>query len=250
MAQPPQVAWLGGATHGPGRQSFTLPHLWAVHWYGYAAPLWLHGRSVRLRRGTMTVQPPGTESVYEWRRPSRHLGAHFALATAGAALELPMVIEPGQVRPGYARLLAEAVEVWPVAPARATAALWLLLSRMMEDLGPPPRPGGTLPPAVAQAVRFIEQHLTQPLRVTDVARASGVSHNHLIRLFRASFGCTIAGFVRRRRTEKAHHMLTASTLPIKAVAVECGVPDLQAFNKLIRGTFRTSPTALRHGRRR
>lgn len=78
-----------------------------------------------------------------------------------------------------------------------------------------------------------------------VAQAAGVSHNHLTRLFKAATGDTVVGYIRRRRLDRARHLLRASTLSIPAVAASVGIPDLQAFNKACRRELGASPRALR-----
>jgi transcriptional regulator GlxA family with amidase domain len=72
-----------------------------------------------------------------------------------------------------------------------------------------------------------------------------VSHTHLTRLFRQDTGHTVVGYVRRRRMERARHLLIASTLAIPAVAATVGIPDLQAFNKTCRKELGASPRAVR-----
>lgn len=81
----------------------------------------------------------------------------------------------------------------------------------------------------------------------EVAEAVGVSHNHLIRLFRAETGGTVVAYIRRRRMEQARHLLRESTLSIPAVAASVGIGDLQAFNKACRRELGASPRTIRAG---
>jgi transcriptional regulator GlxA family with amidase domain len=55
----------------------------------------------------------------------------------------------------------------------------------------------------------------------------------------------VVGYIRRLRTERARHLLVNSTLPVKAVAVQVGLPDLQQFNKVIRRELGRSPREVR-----
>jgi transcriptional regulator GlxA family with amidase domain len=80
-----------------------------------------------------------------------------------------------------------------------------------------------------------------------VARAAGVSHNHLTRLFRAETGLPVVGWIRQRRMARARHLLTATTMSIPAVAASVGINDLQAFNKACRRELGGSPRAVRAG---
>jgi transcriptional regulator GlxA family with amidase domain len=100
---------------------------------------------------------------------------------------------------------------------------------------------------VAKALAYIASNLASPLTVPDVARAAGVSHNHLTRLFRVETGDTVVAHIRRRRLERARHLLRESTLSIPTVAASVGIADLQAFNKACRREFGASPRAVRAG---
>jgi AraC-like DNA-binding protein len=44
---------------------------------------------------------------------------------------------------------------------------------------------------------------------------------------------------------QAEYLLRNSTLPIKLIAQECGIPDLHYFNKLVKGRFGRPPSRLR-----
>jgi len=51
--------------------------------------------------------------------------------------------------------------------------------------------------------------------------------------------------VRKCRLERAVHLLLYSDMPVKQVACDVGIPDLQLFNKTIRRTFGLAPRVLR-----
>ncbi|WP_420715734.1 helix-turn-helix transcriptional regulator [Streptomyces sp. SBT349] len=100
------------------------------------------------------------------------------------------------------------------------------------------RGGGAAPPHTGP-------RLAAPLPAPGVARAAGVSHNHLTRLFRAETGDTVVAHIRRRRMERAGHLLRETTLPVRSVAASVGIGDLQAFNKICRRELGASPRAVR-----
>ena len=245
--QPPKLVFAGSAVFGPGRQRFQLPGLWAIHSYEYHAELSLDNEPHPLRPGSFTLQQPGVGSAYHWPKPGRHYAAHFLspMVANHTTWRLPAYFAPRQVKAEHRALMRQIVEAWPRNTAEATAALWQLLWRLVHAAGQPVE--SSRHPAVERAMQFIESRLPEPLTVADVAGQSGVSHNHLLRLFHQDHGMTIADYIRRRRIDKAQHLLVGSTLPVKAVAIECGIPDPQAFNKLIRRAFGVSPSALRAG---
>ncbi|HEX8864634.1 MAG TPA: helix-turn-helix transcriptional regulator, partial [Lentzea sp.] len=184
--------------------------------------------------GHASLVPPDTEVRFRYRGRSEHLYAHLRLA--GELHQAPVMQDAGPNTTVIARLMRGALGA---APARAAAQLWTVLWQLTDA----PPPGATDPVAVAAA--HIETHLAMPLSVADIAKVAGVSHNHLTRLFRARTGTTVVAYLRRRRMERARHLLTASTLSVTAIAAAVGIPDLQAFNKVCRRELGVSPRTLR-----
>ncbi|RXT07790.1 AraC family transcriptional regulator [Ammoniphilus sp. CFH 90114] len=61
---------------------------------------------------------------------------------------------------------------------------------------------------VENAIRFIEDHLTNPIAVEEVTKQVNFSYYHFHRLFKALTGETLGGYIRKRRlTEAAIHLL-------------------------------------------
>ncbi|MFE2943070.1 helix-turn-helix domain-containing protein [Streptomyces sp. NPDC059255] len=246
LDEPPEVVNIGIGVHGTeGRLSdvFRLPDLWQLHLYRYAAELTVDGTAHPVRPGHVSLVPPGATVRYRYRGRSEHLYAHLRLTGGGTARTLPVVQPSGAQFPTLSALLLQAVAAAPSTPARVTAEVWAVLWRVAR-LAPPESPAGPHP-AVTAAIVHVEARLADPLTVPEIARAAGVSHNHLTRLFRAETGDTVIGYLRRRRLERAGHLLRESTLSIPAVAASVGIPDLQAFNKACRRELGASPRAVR-----
>ncbi|MET7617762.1 helix-turn-helix domain-containing protein [Streptomyces sp. NPDC005408] len=245
LDEPPRVSDIGVGVHGvTGRHDvFRLTGLWQLHLYGYEGELALGGTTHRIRPGRVSLIPPGEEVHFHYRGRSEHLYAHVQLSVSGKRHTVPVMQDAGADAPLLSALLRRGVTAMPGAPSRAAAAAWAALWQVVE-LSTPARTEGP-PPAVAAAMAHIEAHLAVPLTVPEIARAAGVSHNHLTRLFRAQTGLTVVAYIRRRRLERARHLLRASTLAIPAVAAAVGIPDLQAFNKACHRELGGSPRAVR-----
>ncbi|MER6313757.1 helix-turn-helix transcriptional regulator [Streptomyces sp. NPDC001581] len=230
LDEPPAVVSIGVGLHGvtSALDVFRLPDLWQLHLYRYAAELTVDGVPHAVRPGHVSLVPPGAVVRYRYRGRSEHLYAHLRLPRAGAPR--PGAPSAGEPRP---------VPVVQDAGA-GTPALSDLLLRAIAAV-PGPRPHAS----AAAAIAFIESRLARPLRVPEVARAAGISQNHLIRLFRRETGGTVVAYIRRRRMERARHLLRESTLAIPAIAAAVGMPDLQAFNKACRRELGASPRAIR-----
>lgn len=243
LGEAPLVADVGVGVHGVTRRDdvFLLPDLWQVHLYAYEGELEVAGTVHRIAPGHASLVPPGTEVRYRYRGRSEHLYAHLRLTGTAERLAAPVMQDAGPNRTLITRLLRGALAA---PPARAAAHLWTILWQLAEA-APPGRGEAADPVAVAAA--HVEAHLATSLSVADIAKVAGVSHNHLTRLFRARTGTTVVAYLRRRRMERARHLLTASTLSVTAVAAAVGIPDLQAFNKVCRRELGESPRALRRG---
>jgi AraC family transcriptional regulator len=253
LSRPPEIANAGIGVHGIGtrRDVFRLPEFWQLHLYRYSAEYFVDGVEYAIRPGSVSLVPPATTVEYRYHGRSDHLYVHFRAdqdpEERGAARRaVPVVQDAGPALPLIDELLYRAATSYAAEPRRAEAQLWTALWRIAELSDARDADRGD--PVVQAALEQIEKSLAEPLKVADLARRLGVSHNHLTRLFRTHTGETVVGHIQSRRMHRAHHLLMASTLPISTIAAAVGIPDLQAFNKACRRAFGASPRALRDRR--
>ena len=245
LDQPPQVVNAGVGVHGSlaAHEVFRLPRLWQLHVYGYSGTLAFDGFRHPIRPGHVSLVPPDTEVHFDYDAPRcAHLYAHFRLPGNGDRRRLPVMQSAGADVAVLRELLRHTIAANAQSPGRASAELWTALWR---TAGLPGAAGGPGHPALRTALAHIEENLAGPLSIPAIAAIAGVSHSHLIRLFRDGTGRTVVGHIRHRRMEKALHLLVASTLAIPAIAATVGIPDLQAFNKTCRKELGDSPRAIR-----
>ncbi|MFF0163979.1 helix-turn-helix domain-containing protein [Streptomyces sp. NPDC005263] len=248
---PPQVENAGVGVHGYAgpHDVFRLPRLWQLHLYGYSGTLEFGGFRHRIRPGYVSLVPPDTEAHFHYdSTPCEHLYAHFRLPGEGERHRVPVIQDAGADAAALSAMLRQTVAAGTQSPARAAAELWTALWRTTGLPGTSGNRQGSRHPALRTAMAHIEEHLAAPLDVPDIARAAGISHTQLTRLFRKDTGLTVIGYIRRRRMQRARHLLIASTLAIPAIAATVGIPDLQAFNKTCRRELGSSPRAIRHSR--
>jgi AraC-like DNA-binding protein len=245
---PPQVVNAGVGVHGSAgpHEVFRLPRLWQLHLYGYAGVLEFGGTRHPIRPGHISLVPPGTEVHFHYDAPRcEHLYAHFRLPGGGERRRVPAMQDAGAEAAVLSGLLRQTVAAGTQSPARASAELWTVLWRATALADAAEHRPGVRHPALRTAMAHIEEHLAGPLTIPDIARAAGVSPTHLTRLFRDGTGHTVVAHIRRRRMERARHLLIASTLAIPAIAATVGIPDLQAFNKTCRRELGASPRSVR-----
>ncbi len=120
----------------------------------------------------------------------------------------------------------------------------LTASRMATIFSPDP-PAVALAPqqaaALQRALRYVDEHLSQPLRVTELAQAACVSRFHLVRLFRTGTGASPLRYVRRRRIERARQLLPVAQLPMSCLAQQLGFFDQSHFVRSFRAETGCSP---------
>ena len=111
-----------------------------------------------------------------------------------------------------------------------------------------PSRGGRLLAWQSRRVRdYIESHLADRLRVTELAALVNRSPAHFSRAFKATFGETPRAFVFRRRIELAAKYLASTDMCLSEVAMHCGFADQAHLCKRFREATGRTPTLWRHG---
>jgi AraC family transcriptional regulator len=251
LKNPPQLVLAGRAVHGRRKKEemFQLPELWCLHLYNYHGTLALDGQEFEIAPGRVSVTPPNARIVYRFTGESWHAFAHFRLAAKGDLVPVRAMQDLGAAYGPMAKAVDEAAGWLPSMPCRASVRLWEVLWQLVNHPFSERSPRQNLHPALAQAVREIEVHLAEPLSIPAIAQRADISHNHLTRLFKGQFGLTAEGYIRQRRTERALHLLAHTTMAVKTIAAEVGLPDLHFFNKTIRGATKLSPREYREQHR-
>lgn len=245
MATPPSVSYVGVSRHSRGINEYRVWPSWCLHLFRYDGELRIGDRTFPIRPGYASLTPADTSFSHRWYRDdSVHIHCHFQPAVGGLpVMAAPVMQDVGQRFERIYQGMLEAVGWFPTRPKRAEARVWDSLWELVRNPGAEDR--NWRHPALERAMQLIEQRLSQPFSIEQLADETGVSHNHLIRLFRAAFSTTVSQYVRRRRAERAAYLLTNSSMPIKAVAAQVGATDLQHLNKLVRATYGRSPRQIR-----
>jgi AraC-like DNA-binding protein len=211
----------------------------------YHATLRINGEVFPIHPGSISVTPPDAQLEYSYRGRSVHAYAHFTLERGGSDVLIPAMQYQGDDFAALNRDFEHAVGTFSTQPARATARLWDVLWELVEYSKAPGTPAAHGHPAVAEAIKIIELRLGEPIAVASLAHQLDISHNHLTRLFQGEVKTSVVAYIRQRRMQRARHLLTQTTLPVKAIAAQVGIRDLHAFNKTVRREFGISPRDLR-----
>lgn len=89
-------------------------------------------------------------------------------------------------------------------------------------------------------LRYLSEHLTEPVSIDDLAARFFVSKYHMMRQFRAQTGYTIHGYLTGKRLMFARAMIAAGT-PVLQASEESGFGDYSAFLRAYRKQFGAAP---------
>lgn len=96
-----------------------------------------------------------------------------------------------------------------------------------------------------RAIDFIESHLAQPIGVTEIALASGISAYHFSRAFRQATGRAPYAFLTERRIACAKAMLARHEMTLTVIAEHCGFSSLSQFSRMFRQETGVTPSSFR-----
>ena len=243
----PSMVQAGFATHGHKKIEHYRIYCWTLHLYLYNGNLTVDGADFAIHHGHVGICPPNAKIVYRFdEKECRHFWFHFECGTDGD-YRVPAMTGTGRNLNACRRAMETMLKGFGADRRMAEVKLWdLLYSLSGSAVAGMPGPAGE-PLPVKQALWFIEMNLSMGVSAAQVARAAGCSHNHLNRLFLKHRGCTVKTYLLRRQMERAEYFLKRTGISVKAAAHECGVPDLQHFNKLVRRYFGKPPRAIRRG---
>jgi len=97
----------------------------------------------------------------------------------------------------------------------------------------------------ARALRYIWEHFSEPLQVSDIAAAVAVSRRKLERHFRAHLGRSLNEELIRKRIERSCELLTATKLPSRNIAGQVGFSTETYFCRTFHRTMGMTPKKYR-----
>jgi transcriptional regulator GlxA family with amidase domain len=141
-----------------------------------------------------------------------------------------------------------------LGPGRAQKSLHIMVTdKARPAAGAQPQPpsvgasgvGAVDDTRVRRAMLLIEQNLSAPPKVDDIAQLVGLSKRQLERIFQKSVGKSIQEYSRDLRLFYGLWLLANSDRTITSVAAESGFADVSHFNRLFRACFGSTPSATR-----
>jgi AraC-like DNA-binding protein len=106
--------------------------------------------------------------------------------------------------------------------------------------------GNTLLPwQIRRILAYIDEHLSEPIRVCNLSALVDLTEGYFSRAFRRRFGAPPHTYIVRRRIQRSARLMLEGNLPLSQVALRCGFSDQAHFNKNFRKLMGTTPAAWR-----
>ncbi len=223
------------------------------------------GAWVELINGRHQLLPDVVHLIPSWvrftcrnRHPVRHFYVHFdVLGLPGALVRelfprpLLVGLTPSQITSGYElgqRIAASGAD----APDLRCLVKALVFSALGQAFSCLPASAvqrcaqlvvGNQP--LASTLRYIEDHLPDPMPNARLARLAGLAEDHFIRRFREQVGQTPAQYVQERRLAAAAQRLRFTAESIDRVAETCGFPNRHYMTRIFTRRLGMGPAAYR-----
>ena len=98
---------------------------------------------------------------------------------------------------------------------------------------------------IAQAIRYMNRHLFEPIGVQEVADSVSLSASHFSRQFKARTGYSPYEYIVLRRIDKAKYMLSSTELSVKEIAYATGYNSEENFIHSFRKNVGVAPGIFR-----
>jgi AraC-like DNA-binding protein/ligand-binding sensor protein len=101
------------------------------------------------------------------------------------------------------------------------------------------------PPLIKRAKEYVASHLSDRIKLGNIARVLSMSPFHFCRTFKQATGQTFVEYASRVRVDRAKFLLRSNGLRISEIAYEVGFQTLTHFNRTFRKLAGCSPTEYR-----
>lgn len=236
------------------RISYAAPHghVFSCYLDGGTGTRRLDAGSRTGRPGTVCIMPEGQSSEWEITTPFRFV--HFYIPDDRLRAAFALIHDCDARRMDLPELTFAEVPDLAIPLARLADAA-LRQDLLMADGAVADMVGrlgtrqialkGGLPPRLLHRIDdWIDAHLDQPIRLADIACLTDLSPFHLHRMFKATRGLPLHGWVTSRRIARARTML-AGRSPLIEIAQACGFSSQSHFTRVFKEQMSTTPDAYR-----
>ena len=212
--------------------------------FGGSGEFTIQGKTWPLGPGDVFIAIPPEASVYgfpkqatePWSYGWINLYGTFGVSLARAFRESfgPVVPLPlHSVAAGMFRRLAEGARERTFADSyQASADFYAFLMEWTRQLTHPAQADRD---PVKTAMAICQTRFREPLGIKELAAETGLTREHLSRLFSASTGISPGRYLRQLRVNAARQMLKERNLLLKEVSLRCGFPSVRSLQQALAG---------------
>lgn len=154
-------------------------------------------------------------------------------------------MEPGRDH-AYFLLIGRKKQAHPVALIAAARLLDSFRPLIQERLVREHRGAAIRSPLIRQLTAYLEKHVSEDLRLEQLARHFGASPSYLSRRFSKEMGMPLFAYLNKIRLEQAKRQLKeARDRNITQVCYDVGFRSISQFNRAFRSHTGMSPSAYR-----
>ena len=102
---------------------------------------------------------------------------------------------------------------------------------------------------INKGIDYIESNLSEELKLSEVAKAAGISQWHFQRIFSALTGETLKGYIRARRLGSALKQLLNTEMRIIEISVEARYESQESFTRAFQNAFGMTPGEFRKAKK-
>ena len=99
--------------------------------------------------------------------------------------------------------------------------------------------------SIAAALEFMHRNFNRQAKVSEFARAAGMSTSHFSRRFTLSIGRSPASYVRSLRTAAARALIQNTGMPLSQIAAAVGFSDQSHLSSAFRDEYGETPAECR-----
>jgi len=118
-----------------------------------------------------------------------------------------------------------------------------ILYDTVNALSGPPIP--VRPQLMEDAVKFLEDHFAERIRIADLVRHIGYGRARLFELFKRHTGLAPNDYLLRFRIRKAQELLATTDLPVREISLHVGISDPSYFSTLFKRQTGSTPANYR-----